>query len=131
MRLATRHLWVMVLWLLLLLPSGLTLPFCLCSADCDHVEAACCAEDARRPTRDEAHDDASEGCCGGSCVLALGETEPQGHAPQVVRTPDAQLCFAAQWGAPTIVAMNFVVRGGVDRAVRAPPLEKRRIVLRI
>lgn len=120
-----------LVWLLMLLPSGLTLPFCLCSADCVHVETSCCSEEARRPAPDGERDHASKGCCGGSCVLELSETEPQAHAPQAARAPGVQLFVATWWQASNSVAAKFVPRVRVERAVRAPPLAERSTVLRI
>lgn len=129
--LAAQRTWMVLVWLLLLLPSGLTLPFCLCSADCVHVEASCCDEGARRPGPDEERDHASKGCCGGSCVLELSETEPRAHTSQVVHVPSVQLFMASRWRDSIAVATKFVRRGGVDRAVHAPPLVERSTVLRI
>ena len=131
LRRATQRMWMALVWLLLLLPSGLTLPFCLCSADCVHVEASCCDEGARRPAPDEERDHASKGCCGGSCVLELSETEPRAHTSQVVHVPSVQLFMASRWRDSIAVATKFVRRGGVDRAVHAPPLVERSTVLRI
>lgn len=123
--------WLAIASLLLLLPSGLALPFCLCAAECVHVEESCCSEEAHGPASADEREHASGGCCGESCVLELGETQPQSQAPHVVRLLTAPMLAIRSW--PFARAPEAKAPGvrRHDRVLRPPPVLERSTVLLI
>jgi hypothetical protein len=120
-----------VAWLLLLLPSGLTVPFCLCTADCVHVESRCCSDATHGQRPGEERKQASRGCCEKSCVLELNETDPQSQPPHVVRVAGTPPFVALRWQVATAPRAKFDALSRAKRAPRPPPLVERSTVLLI
>ena len=118
----TRHSLLILAWLLLLLPSGLALPRCLCAQDCPEHALPCC------PDEDPESD--AGGCCEQECVLELENSSSPATTPQDVR-----------WTLPLVLApsvVGFALRRSPERpclavhlAPRLPPGAQRSPVLLI
>jgi hypothetical protein len=118
----TRHSLLILAWLLLLLPSGLALPRCLCAADCPERTLPCCPGEDSEPD--------GGGCCEQECLLELENGSSPATTPQDLRW-SVPLVPAplALWCAPRRSPERPCL--AVLRAPRLPPGVQRSPVLLI